>query len=73
MKVEGYKVLVQQVKEPRAKGSINCICKYQYQNSAFQSAENLNFENFSLGPTMVGPIVDSGCERMSSTFPVNPA
>ena len=39
-------MLVEQVKEPIAKGSMNCICKIQYQNSAFQSAENLNFENF---------------------------
>ena len=43
----------------------------QYQTGAFQSAENLNFENFSPAPTMVGPIVDSGYERMSSTFSVN--
>ena len=35
-------MLVQQVQEPIAKG--------QYQTSAFQSAENLTFENFSPGP-----------------------
>ena len=45
----------------------------QYQNSASQSTENLTFENFSPGPTMVGPIVDSGYGRMSSTFSVNSA
>ena len=53
---------VGQVKEPVAKGSINCICKSQYQNSAFQSAENLNFENFSPSSVMVRPIVESGYE-----------
>ena len=53
-------MLVQQVKEPIAKRSINCVYKNQYQNSAFQSDKNLNFKNFSSGPTMVGSIVDSG-------------
>ena len=66
-------MLVRQVKEPVAKESINCICKNQYQNSAFQSAGNLNFENFSPGPTMMGPIVESRYERMSSIFAVNSA
>ena len=64
-------MLVQQMKEPIAKDNINCICKDQYQNSAFQSAENLNFENFSQGPAMVDSIVDSGYERMFSTFSMN--
>ena len=64
-------MLVQQVKEPIAKGGINCICNNRYQNAAFLSAENLHFENFSPGPTMVGPIVDSGYERISITFSVN--
>ena len=64
---------VQQVKEPIAKGSINCICKNQYQNSAFQSAENINLENLSSGPTMVDPIVNSRYELMSNTFSVNSA
>ena len=36
-------------------------------------AENLNFENFFLDPTMLGPIVVSGYEVMSSTFSVNSA
>ena len=62
---------VQHVNEPIAKGSINCICKNQYRSSTFQSAENLNFENFSPGPTMTSPVVDSGYERMSSIFSVN--
>ena len=66
-------MLVQQVKEPIAKGGTNCICKNQYQNSAFQSPESLNFEHFSQGPAIVGLIVDSGCERKSNPFSVNSA
>ena len=66
-------MLVKHVKEPIVKGSTKCICKNHYQNSAFQSAENLSFENFSPGPTMIVPIVDSGCERMLSTISVNSA
>ena len=64
-------MLVQHVKEPMDKGSINCICKIRYENSAFQSAKNLNFENLSPSTNMVGPMMDSGDERMSSTFSVN--
>ena len=64
---------VQKVKEPIAKGGSNCICKNQYQNTALQPAENLSFENFSPDPTTVHPIVDSGYERIPSTFSVNSA
>ena len=49
-------MLLQQMKEPVAKGRVNSICKHQYQNSAFQSAEHLNFENFSQGSNNGGPI-----------------
>ena len=66
-------MLVQHVKELIAKGSINCIFKSQYQDNAFRSAEDLNFENFSFGSTMVGLIVNSGYERMSRTFSLNSA
>ena len=66
-------MLVQQMKEPIAKGSINFICKNLYQNSTFQSAENFNFENFSPSLTMVGPLLDSVYEQMSSTFSANSA
>ena len=52
------------------KGRTYCICKNQFQNSVFQSSVNLNFENSFKGPTMVGPIVDSGYKR-SSIFSVN--
>ena len=50
-------MLARQVKEPVTKGSINFICKNQYRNSDFQSADNLSFETLSLGATMVGPTV----------------
>ena len=66
-------MLVRQVKELIAEETSNCIYKDQYQNDAFQSADNLNFENFSLGPTMVAPIVNSGYERKSSAFSVTSA
>ena len=62
-------MLVQQVKEPIAKGNIIYICKNQYQNSTFL----LKFENFSPGTTMVSPIVGFGYERMSSTSSANSA
>ena len=71
LKVEGYIILVQQLKEHIAKGSIYCICKNQYQNAALQSSKNFNFENSSPGPAMAGPIVDSTYVKMPSTFSVH--
>ena len=35
------------------------------------ASENLCFENFSPGPTMVGPIVETGYERMFNTLKVS--
>ena len=66
-------MLVQHAKELITIGNINCIFKSQFQNNAFQSAENLNFENFSPRSTMVGLIVNFGYERMSRTFSLNSA
>ena len=45
----------------------------QSHGSIFQPPENLYFEHFSPGPTMVGPIVETGYERMSSTLKVSNA
>ena len=66
-------MLGRQVQELIAKGSIDCISKDKYQNSSFQLAENFNSESFSPNQTMVGLIVDSGYERMSSTCSVHSA
>ena len=46
-------------------------CKNQSHDSVFQPSENLCFENFSPGPTMVGPIVETGYERMFNTLKVS--
>ena len=43
----------------------------QSHDSVFQPSENLHFENFSLGPTMVGPIVETGYERMFNALKVS--
>ena len=59
-------MLVEQVKEPVAKGSKN-----QYQNSALQLAKNINSENFSSAQPLWALFEDSGYERMSSIFSVN--
>ena len=40
-------------------------------NSVFQPFENLYLKIVSPIPTMIGPMVDSGCERMSITLSVN--
>ena len=45
----------------------------QSQNSIFQPSESLYFDNFSPGPTIAGPIVDSGSELISSTLSVDSA
>ena len=64
-------MLLRQLQEPIAKRSTNCIYKERYQNSTFQSAEDFNLDRFSTGTTMVGPIADSRCDQMSSTFSVS--
>ena len=66
-------MLLQQLKEHIVKGNIYCICKIQYQHSLFQPSENLCFEFFSSGPTMLGPIVGSRHKRMSNTLSLNSA
>ena len=63
-------MLVRQEKSPKAKGSITCTCENKYKDSTFQSAANLNFENFSPGPTTLGSIMNSGYKRMSSILSV---
>ena len=40
----------------------------QSHDSVFQPSENLHFESFCPGPTMVGPIVETGYERMFNTI-----
>jgi len=54
-----------------------CILKHQSQNIVFVPSEKIYFEilstelrRFSSGPTMVGPILDSGYEGMCHK-PVN--
>ena len=54
-----YVTHVQQLKERIVKGSIYCICKNQSENSIFEPYENLHFERFSPGPTMMGSIADT--------------
>ena len=41
------------------------------ENFYFEPSENFYFENFSPGPTMVGPVVETGCERMFNTLKVS--
>ena len=43
----------------------------QSHDSVFQPSGNLRFENFSPGPTMVGPIVETGYDRMFNTLKVS--
>ena len=48
-------MLVQQLKERVVKGSIYCVCKYQYKNSLFQPSENFHFDIFFSVPNHGGP------------------
>ena len=64
-------IIVQQVKKRINKRNIYCICKNQYQITALQSSESLNFDNFSPSPALAGPIVDSRYVQRSSTLSVN--
>ena len=49
----------------------HCICKPLSQDSVFHLSENLYFETFSSSPTIVGPIIHFGYERMSNKLSVN--
>ena len=49
----------------------HCTCKPLSQDSFFQPSENLYFETFSSSPTIVGPIIHFGYERMSNKLSVN--
>jgi len=64
-------MLLRQLKELMVKGSIYCNSKTQYQNSLFQPSENLYFELYSAGPTMMGPVVGSRYKRMFNMFLLN--
>ena len=59
-------MLVQRLKRI-AKESIYCIFKSQSQNSVVQPSKNHYFEIFSPATAMLGPIADSGYERISNT------
>jgi len=48
-------MLAQQLKEHMVTGLFTVFAHKQSQNVVFQPSENLHFENFSPGPTMVGP------------------
>ena len=50
-----------------------CICKSQSQVRTLQPFEDLYFANLSSDQIMVGPVVNSGYERMSNTLSVHPA
>ena len=46
-------------------------CKPLSQDSVFRPSENHYFENSSSSPTIVGPIIHFGYERMSNKLSVN--
>ena len=48
-----------------------CIAKTNLKIVFSSHLKNLYFEKFSSRPTMVGPIVNSGYERISNTLSMN--